>query len=136
MKGLDTNVIVRYLVQDDPKQAAQAAAFIVQYCTSKNPGFIGHITLCELAWVLESCYDQSRDEIAVVIEHLLQVEQLEVMQPHIVWQALSDYKQSNADFSDHLLARANEAQGCDVTVTFDKKAGNQAAFERLETLAT
>ncbi len=134
MKGLDTNVIVRYLVQDDPQQAAQATRFIEQHCTDTSPCFINHITLCELTWVLERCYDQDRADLVIVIEHLLQVQQLEVMHPHIVWQALKDYKQSNADFSDHLLARVNEAQGCEFTATFDKKAGTQPAFEMLKDL--
>ena len=131
IKALDTNVIVRYLVQDDPVQAAQATAFIEQYCTDKTPCFIGHITLCELAWVLESCYHQSRTEITAIIEKLLHIGQLEVMDTTSVWQALHDYKNSNADFPDHLLARVNAAQGCTSTVTFDKKAGKQPTFAEL-----
>ncbi len=132
MKGLDTNVLVRYLVQDDPKQAAQASKFIEVNCTDDSPCFIGQIVLCELAWVLESNYNQDRLQIASIIEQLLQVGQLEVMEPEVVWRALSDYKNSNADFPDHLLARVNESQGCDTTVTFDKKAAKQPAFQILK----
>lgn len=132
MKGLDTNVLVRYLVQDDPRQAASATRFIERQCTSDNPGFIGQIVLCELAWVLESNYQQSRAEIASIIELLLQVAQLEVMDPDVVWRALKDYKNSNADFPDHLLARINEAKGCETTLTFDKKASRQLAFQLLK----
>ncbi|MGI9294595.1 MAG: PIN domain-containing protein [Pseudomonadales bacterium] len=132
MKGLDTNVLVRYLVQDDRKQSAQASRFIETHCTDDNPCFIGQITLCELAWVLESNYHQGREEIATVIEQLLQVGQLSVMEPHVVWRALKDYKDSNADFPDHLLARVNEQVGCEATVTFDKKAARQPTFELLK----
>ena len=64
MKGLDTNVLVRYLVQDDPKQAALATRYIERHCTADNPCFIGQIVLCELAWVLESNYQQSRTEVS------------------------------------------------------------------------
>ena len=88
--------------------------------------------MCELAWVLESNYGQGRAAIANVIEQILQVGQLEVMEPGVVYRALGDYKKSNADFPDHLLARANEHSGCDVTVTFDKKAAKQSAFELLK----
>lgn len=132
MKALDTNVLVRYLVQDDFKQAAVATRFIENQCTEDNPCFIGQITLCEVAWVLESNYGQDRVAIANVIEQLLQVGQLDVMEPSVVWRALNDYKISNADFPDHLLARVNESAGCESTVTFDKKASKQPAFELLK----
>ena len=132
MKGLDTNVLVRYLVQDDPKQATLATRYIERHCTVDSPCFIGHIVLCELAWVLESNYQQSRTQIASIIEQLLQVGQLEVMDPDVTWRALSDYKNSNADFPDHLMARINEAQGCEKTLTFDKKASKQPGFQLLK----
>ncbi len=131
MKALDTNVLVRYLVQDDPNQSPKATHYIEKYCTTDEPCFIGHITLCELAWVLERLYNQDRANIASVIEKLLQIGQLEVMEPQTVWRALRDYKQSNADFPDHLLARVNEKNGCDITITFDKKAAKQPCFELL-----
>lgn len=134
MNALDTSVLIRYLVQDDAKQAAAATRFIEKQCTEDRPCFIGQITLCEVAWVLESSYGQDRAAIADVIEQLLQVGQLEIMGPDIVWRALNDYKTSNADFPDHLLARVNESAGCKSTVTFDKKASRQPAFELLKML--
>lgn len=131
MKGLDTNVLIRYLVQDDKKQSAAASKFIESNCTEDSPCFIGTISLCELAWVLESGYGQSRLQIAGIIEQLLQVSELEVMDSEVVWRALDDYKTSNADFPDHLLGRINHSKGCSVTVTFDKKASKQPTFELL-----
>ena len=132
MKGLDTNVLVRYLVQDDPRQSAMATRFIETQCTDDNPCFIGQIVLCELAWVLESNYQQNRAEIAAIIEQLLQVGQLEVMYPEVVWRALNDYKKSNVDFPDHLVARINESKGCETTLTFDKKASRQPSMQLLQ----
>ena len=132
MKALDTNVIIRYLVQDDPAQSALATDYIEKKCSSESPCFIGQITLCEIAWVLESNYEQDRKSIAHVIEHLLQVAQLEVMESHIVWKALADFKASNADFADHLIARVNESRGCESTVTLDKKAAKQVGFELIK----
>ena len=131
MIALDTNVLVRYLVQDDPKQARLATRFVEQNCTDDAPCFIGQLVLCELAWVLESNYGQDRNQIAHIIEELLQVGQLDVQQPEVVWRALADYKNSNADFPDHLLARVNQSAGCDYTITFDKKASKQPTFELL-----
>lgn len=132
MKGLDTNVLVRYLVQDEPRQAALATRTIEKQCTPDSPGFVGQIVLCELVWVLESNYQQARTQIATIIEQLLQVSQLDVMDPDVAWRALGDYKNSNADFSDHLVARSNEAHGCESTLTFDKKASRHAAFQLLK----
>jgi len=132
LKAIDTNVIIRYLVQDDEHQSPIATRFIETHCTVDQPCFIGHITLCELTWVLESSYEQTRKQIAEVIENLLRIGQLEVASSEVVWRALEDYKKSGADFPDHLLARVNEAAGCDSTVTFDKKASKQPAFELLK----
>ena len=132
MVGIDTNVLVRYLVQDDKTQAKKATLFIEKNCTDESPCFIGQIVLAELAWVLEGSYNLSRDEIAHVIEQLLQTGQLEISDREAVWRSLNDYRQSNADFPDHLLARVNESQNCEFTITFDKKASNQSGFTLLK----
>jgi predicted nucleic-acid-binding protein len=86
--------------------------------------------LCELAWILESNYRQNRREIADVIEALMQVGQLEVMEPDVVWRALRDFMNSNVDFPDHLLASVNNSKGCTATITFDKKAVLQPPFQQ------
>jgi len=130
--GLDTNILVRYLVQDDPRQSVAATKFIEQNCSEENPGFVCHVVLCELSWVLESNYRQSKATIASVIEELLQIRQLQLMEPDAVWRALGDFKFSGVDFSDHLIARANAINGCGVTVTFDKQAGKQSCFQLLK----
>jgi len=131
LRGIDTNVLIRYLVQDDATQAKSATTFIEKHCTAEDPGFVGHIVFCELAWVLESNYAQGRMQIATIIEELLQVVQMQAQDPEIIWRALNDYKKSNVDFPDHLLARINESNGCDTTFTFDKKAAKQTGFELL-----
>ena len=131
MKGIDTNVLVRYLVQDDAKQASKATHFIEEYCCADNPGVIGHIVLAELVWVLSGNYEQPRETIADIIEQLLEADELDVMDAGVVWKSLRDYRSSNVDFSDHLIARKNELAGCPSTVTFDKKASRQPAFELL-----
>ncbi|OED39330.1 hypothetical protein AB833_15450 [Chromatiales bacterium (ex Bugula neritina AB1)] len=122
MIGLDTNVLIRYLVQDDEAQAETANHFIESKCSEECPGFINHIVLCEVCWVLATAYKQKRSDIANVIACLLQVRQLEIQEASVVWRALSDFRDSNADFSDHLIAHSNQLRGCVATVTFDKKA--------------
>jgi len=132
MIGLDTNVLLRYITQDDPTQSNLATDFIDLNCTEETPGYICHIVLCELTWVLESNYKQSKEIIIQLIEELLQINQLEILQPETVWRALTDYKNSNADFADHLIAHSNKANGCTETITFDKKAGKQPLFKILK----
>jgi len=132
VKGIDTNVLVRYLVQDDVKQSRAATRFIEKGCSRESPGYIGLITLCELAWVLESNYKVGKADILDIIERLLRIDQFIVDQPPVVWRAVSDARTSNADFPDHLVARVAEAAGCDSTVTFDKKASNCHGFELLK----
>ncbi|MFV0278451.1 MAG: PIN domain-containing protein [Parahaliea sp.] len=132
MKGLDTNVLIRYLAQDDPKQSRIATRFIEAECTGEDPCFIGHITLCELAWVLQSSYRLSAAAALEVIEKLMWVEGFSIDDPAVVWRAINDAKGSNADFPDHLVSRIAEGAGCGATVTFDKKAAKWPGFELLK----
>lgn len=121
MIGLDTNVLTRYIVEDDEKQA-RIATRIIDSCTAEEPGFVSHAVLIELTWVLSSCYDADKTALVAVIEQVLQTKQLIVEQGETVWHALDDYKKSSADFSDCLLSRINQEAGCTTTVTFDKDA--------------
>lgn len=81
--------------------------FINSHCSEETPGFVCHIVLCELSWILESNYQQSKETIIHVVEELLQISQLEIMNPETVWRALNDFKTSNAAFVDHLIAGSN-----------------------------
>jgi predicted nucleic-acid-binding protein len=128
MIGLDTNVLVRYIVEDDEKQA-RVATRIIDNCTVDEPGFVSNIVLIELTWVLSSCYNADKAALVAVIEQLLQTKQLLVAQAEIVWHALDDYKKSSADFSDCLLSRINQEAGCSTTVTFDKDPAKLPCME-------
>ncbi len=130
MIGIDTNVLMRYLAQDDPGQSRRATAFLEKTCTAENPGFISAVVLVEVAWVAESCYSANRREIAVILEHILRNKQLVVEHAEEAWAALNTYKESKADFSDCLIERVAHTHGCDHTVTFDKKAA-RAGLELL-----
>ncbi len=131
MKGIDTNVLVRYLVQDDPVQSKQAIRFIEEECTTETPGFINEVVFCELVWVLESAYGYERALIVKVLEKILTTRQFEIHNPEIIWQALHGYKNKTADFADHYITHLNAKQGCDYTFTFDKKASKLEHFELL-----
>ena len=130
MKGLDTNVLVRFLVDagGDPEQHEIAADFIRTHCTIDDPCFVSSIALCELSWVLARAYKVSRVEIADQIANLLDAQQLVVADRDLARRALADYSESNVDFPDHLIAWLGKASGAEETVTFDRKAGRQPLF--------
>lgn len=124
MIGLDTNVLVRYLTQDDRKQSAKANALIEEELTAQSPGYITSITIVEVVWVLESCYDQSKEGILDVLHALLTTKQLVVERADKVYLAMRRFSKANADFSDALIAVMSEQEGCNRIVTFDKRAVN------------
>lgn len=126
MIGLDTNVLVRYLVQDDPKQSALASRIIERTVTGGEFLWICQVTLCEVVWVLERCYSVSKSELIKVIEQLLQTQQMKIENDDIVWHALRDFEHhKNIDFSDCLIGRQNAFNKCVFTYTFDKNAANK-----------
>ena len=132
MIGLDTNVIVRYLVQDDPRQSAAATRFVERTISPENPGFIAGITLCEVVWVLAECYGADRARIKSVLEGLLTSKQLTVEEADLVWKALRAWDVSPADFSDALIGQIVAARGGEKTVTFDRAAAKLPGFELLQ----
>ncbi|MBI3512955.1 MAG: type II toxin-antitoxin system VapC family toxin [Proteobacteria bacterium] len=122
MIGLDTNVLVRYLVQDEPIQSKQAARLIEHSCTADAPGWINLVVLCELVWVLTSGYGYTRDAIADVLAKLLQVTELLIEADDAVVSALQLYRSSKVDFADALIGIRNRQVGCEITATFDRAA--------------
>jgi len=120
--GIDTNVLVRYIAQDDAAQSARATRLLEQECSPANPGFVGLIVLLELVWVSESCYDASRAEIAEMLRRILGIRQLVVQEAEIAWKALRLFESSKADFADCLIERIASAVGCTAVMTFDKSA--------------
>lgn len=121
MIGLDTNVLVRYIAQDDPAQSPQAT-WLIESLSAEEPGFVSLIALVELVWVLTGCYAAGREQIFTVLETLLHTRELVVEQADTVWKALRKYKEGKADFADCLIERAAAAAGCAYTVSFDRAA--------------
>jgi predicted nucleic-acid-binding protein len=129
--GLDTNVVVRYLAQDDARQSATATRFMEKSLSAEEPGFISLIVLVEVVWVLASSYSMVRSQIAEVVEALLTTEQLRIESAEFVWRAKRRFTESKADFSDALIAECASAVGCRKIVTFDRGATTSAGFELL-----
>jgi predicted nucleic-acid-binding protein len=127
--GLDTNVVVRYLAQDDPKQSAAASRLFEAVLTQDEPGFVSGIVLCELAWVLAECYGAERSRIRVAIEGLLAAKQIAVEAPDTVRKALRAWGESSADFADALIGEVAASHGADKTLTFDRAAAKLPGFD-------
>ncbi|WP_298612661.1 PIN domain-containing protein [uncultured Thiothrix sp.] len=130
MIGLDTNVLVRYLIQDDELQSAKVNKLIESLSTDK-PAYISQIVLVEVVWVLTRAYKYSREQITGVINALLSCREFMIQYPELAILALQDYQQGNADYSDYLLARVHHQAGANYTATLDQKAGKGSLFRLL-----
>ncbi len=130
MKGIDTNALVRYLVQDEPAQSRKAAAFIAKECSADAPGLINRIVLCEVVWVLERAYQYPRIQVARALDRILRTSQFKIEDHQEAWSALREY-QIGGDFADALIAAVNRRLGCECTVTFDRRAGRRSGFSLL-----
>ena len=131
MIGLDTNVLVRYLLQDDPTQTRQANARIDRVAAQETAMFINHVVMCELAWVLGRGYRYARTALVAVIEKILLGRQFEIEKKDLVWTALATFKASRADFADCLIGVINDLAGCESTLTFDRAAASLRAFKQI-----
>lgn len=131
MIGLDTNVLVRYLTQDEPVQAA-AATRVIEGFTAEAPGFISTVTLVETGWVLARAYKRPRAEIAAIVGDLLRSRELVVEDAEIHYLALGLYRRRPIDFSDAVIVCAGRRAGCNETVTFDRAAAAGLEMRLLE----
>jgi predicted nucleic-acid-binding protein len=127
MIGLDTNVLVRYIMQDDAKQAPQATR-LVESLSAEAPGFLPLVAVVELAWVLSSAYDLDRAQLVEAFEGVLRTKELVIERAEVVWKALRAFQSANADFADCLIARSAASAGCEKTMTFDRGAAKSAGM--------
>jgi predicted nucleic-acid-binding protein len=127
--GLDTNVLVRYLAQDDPVQSPRATRIIEQRFTEDRPGFISLVTIAETVWVLDRVYGMPGLEIAVAVERILQADTLIVQNEQEVFTASIILRTGAGSFSDALIGAIGAWAGCSSTFTFDRKAARLKDFE-------
>lgn len=125
MIGLDTNVLVRYIMQDDPKQSSKATR-LMESLTSDQPGFVPLVAVVELVWVLSSSYGVSRDQMVEALDLLLRSKEIVVDRAELVLQAQRRFAKGGADFADCLIERIAQAHGCQRTMTFDTGAAKAA----------
>jgi len=131
MIGLDTNVLIRYLTQDDLVQSAKATEILERRLTPKDPGFVSVVAMVEIVWVLDRAYGLTAQEIATAVERLLQVEVLAIENEQQVFTAMVALKQRRGSFADALIVELGARAGCTRTLTFDQKALRLPGFELL-----
>jgi predicted nucleic-acid-binding protein len=122
MIGIDTNVLVRYLVQDDDGQSALASEFIEESISVEKPGYITLISLVEVVWVLKSCYTVNKNDLCTIVRMILETKQFIIEKSESCYRALKSFEEGNSDFSDALIFTLSKDAGCFETMTFDKKA--------------
>jgi predicted nucleic-acid-binding protein len=131
VNGLDTNVLVRYLVEDDPVQSRRAASRITTMAERGHRGFISAIVLCELAWVLRGAYKVSKDDLLRVLDQVLATTQFVVGDKDVVRRAVAAYRAGRADFADYVIGGLHRDAGCEKTVTFDRRLRGSADYQIL-----
>lgn len=129
MIGLDTNILVRYLAEDDPVQSPKAVEIIERRLTEDNPGFVSIVAMVETVWVLDRAYGLDGHEIAAAVERMLQADTLVVEDEQEVFTAMIALKERQGSFADALIGALGARAGCSQTLTFDRKALRLQSFE-------
>ena len=125
MIALDTNVLLRYLAQDDRVQSPRATGIITRRLSEQEPGFVSLVTILELVWVLKSLYKRSRREVANDVEMILAADTLEVQNEQQVYHAVVALRNGTGSFEDALIGSLGIWRGCSATLTFDEKAAQR-----------
>lgn len=131
MIGIDTNILVRYITQDDEIQSRQATELIESAAGVYASIFINNIVLCELVWVLERGYKYSKQQVIEVLKAVLTSVEFCFEDHKILWTSVLDLEKSNADFSDILISKINNINNCTTSYTFDTNASSLACFTHL-----
>ncbi len=130
MIGLDTNLLVRFITQDDPAQCKRTDEFM-QTLSAADPAWISLPVLLELVWTLARAYRIDKRAIIRILDRLIDRQEFRIEQLDTVFEALTLFRNGKADFADCLIAVSARAAGCGRTVTFDQIAARDAGMEFL-----
>ena len=128
MIAFDTNVLLRLLLNDDQRQAAQVQKLLDREVENSEPVLLTDIVLCELEWVLDAAYNVPRSEIQATIRRLLEAEEFTFMERTAVVRALDSHEKGKGDFSDYLIGESAAAAGASITYTFDRALKRHNGF--------
>ena len=126
MRGLDANVVLRWLVQDEASgNQSERATQLVE----EGGNHLSAVALAEAIWVLERTYKISGSSVRSIVMSMLELDTLKVSDPEIVREAIRDHELYGGGLNDHLIVAYDNAAGCDYTLTFDKKATRSKRFK-------
>lgn len=128
MIALDTNVLVRFLVKDDPLQTRKAKALVDGLDDDQKRAYVSDIVVCELIWVLARGYQFERKQIVETLRQLVAARQLQFSSGDNVIRALAAFEEGQGDFADYLIREQAKTAGCNTVKTFDKKLLREAMF--------
>jgi predicted nucleic-acid-binding protein len=131
MIGLDTNILLRLFIEDDPTQTACARTAVRSAVEMGRAVFVNLVVLVEFIWVMESVFRKQRSEIAVFLEALVENSALTVESEQHIRKVIPLYRDRGFDFADLLIGEINRETGCSATYTFDRKAARLAHFQLL-----
>jgi len=131
MIGVDTNVLVRFLVHDDEEQFNRADRFFTER-TVADPAFIALVVIVETAWVLRRRYGSDAAAIAHAVMALMGADEVVVQAPDVVRRAIRDSQGSGVDLADAIIAQLGIDADCDYTVTFDRRAAQAPGMQLLK----
>ena len=117
----------RYIAQDDAIQSPIATQ-LIESLSSENLGFITLISIVELVWVMQGCYQASKEDTVTILQSLLHTREFMIENAEVVTKALHVYTASNADFADCLIERSANHAKCKRTMTFDSNAAKSAGM--------
>ena len=127
MIGLDTNVLVRYIMQDDPKQSPEATQ-LVESLEDVGSAYVTLVSMVELVWVLSAGFELTRSQVAQALDAILRTKQFKIESADQVVRALRVFKGGKSDFADCLIERSANSAGCEKTMTFDVDASKHAGM--------
>ncbi|HEX9688015.1 MAG TPA: type II toxin-antitoxin system VapC family toxin [Thermoanaerobaculia bacterium] len=128
IRGLDTNVLVRYLTQDEPGEARKANAVIEGTLAKGGSCYLSIVVLCEIVWVLRGAYRLGKKSILLALDRILETEGFRVEDQDLVREALEEFRLGRGDFADYAIGARNRAAGCEDTVTFDRSLKGSGLF--------
>ena len=128
MIALDTNVLVRFLVADDPEQFEAARRSLARLGPAEESGFVADVVLAELVWVLRSTYEHSRGEILQALEALASADHLTFEDDGRLARALRAFGEGRGDFADYLIRERAAVAGCSSVLTFDRTLQKEKGF--------
>jgi predicted nucleic-acid-binding protein len=126
--ALDTNVLVRFLVEDDPGESARARKLIEEGLGRESPFFVADVVLCEVVWVLRSNYRLPKADTLEILEKLLHATQLTFSSSDRIARSLRAFRSGRGDFADYLIREEGRDLGCETMATFDRDLLKETGF--------